>query len=90
LKARLGVDEISDEEHAAEEVAGGEVAELAESAWKMVVAHGLEARVLEAVERGGFPALVKLLTAHQIWAVKKLAPDDTSETPDEPSEDNVA
>ena len=71
-------------------MAGREVAELAESAWKMVVRHGLEARVLEAVERGGFPALVKLLTAHQIWAVKKIESDESSETTDGPSESDAA
>lgn len=90
LKAMLGVEEKTEEELAAEEVAGGEVAELAEAAWKMVIRHGLEARVLEAVERGGFPALVKLLTAHQIWAVKKLGPDEASESSDGPSESNAA
>ncbi|WP_407841863.1 hypothetical protein ACE1OC_41560 (plasmid) [Streptomyces sp. DSM 116496] len=89
LKERLKVEEKTEEELAADEVAGGEVAELTEAAWKMVVAHGLEARILEAVERGGFPALIKLLTAHQIWAVKKLS-DEASETPDGPSESNAA
>ncbi|MFI6158309.1 protein rep, partial [Kitasatospora sp. NPDC051170] len=89
LKAKLGIVEKTEKELAAEEVAGGEVAELTEAAWKLVVMNRLEIAVLEAVERGGFPALVKLLTANQIWAVKKLS-DESSETPDGSSESNAA
>lgn len=77
LKALLGVGEVDDQKYAGEEVAGAvEVAELGEAAWKMVVMHGLEVAVLEAIERGGFRALVKLLTAHQIWAIKRLTSDE--------------
>jgi hypothetical protein len=62
----------TDDDLAAEERDGRPIAELTEAAWKQVVRHGIELQVLEAIERGGFPELVKLLTAHQVWAVKQL------------------
>ncbi|MFI1801982.1 protein rep [Streptomyces sp. NPDC020379] len=81
LKGRLGVANTTDDDLVEEEVGGHDVAELGEAAWKLVVMHGLESAILEAVETGGFPALVKLLTAHQIWSVKKCTPKTESDEP---------
>ena len=75
LKALLSVEDTTDEQLAAADVDGEDVAELPEASWKLIVQHGIEADVFEAIETGGFPALVKLLTAHHIWAVKRLGPE---------------
>lgn len=74
LKARLLDEEEgpTDEDLAGAEQGGREVAELPEASWKTIVRHGIEADVFEAIERGGFPELVKLLAAHHVWAVKRL------------------
>ncbi|MFG2776215.1 protein rep, partial [Streptomyces sp. NPDC048350] len=73
LKARLLGDETdpTDEDLAGAEQHGTEVAELPEASWKTIVRHGIEAEVFEAIERGGFAELVKLLAAHHVWAVKR-------------------
>jgi len=66
LRALLGCeDEASDEELAAEEVGGDDVAVIPAEVWSAVVAiPGLDAALLGACERGGLAAMNKLLARH--------------------------
>jgi len=82
LKARLlgEEDDPTDQDLAGAEQNGREVAELPEASWKTIVRHGIEAEVFEAIERGGFPELVKLLAAHHVWAVSRPSADPGSVT----------
>jgi hypothetical protein len=68
LRAILGCEtEISDEDLAAEEVGGDDVAEIPPEVWSAVVAvPGLDAALLGACERGGLAAMNKLLARHGI------------------------
>jgi hypothetical protein len=71
-------DEKSDEDLAQEDRKGRAVALIGVETWKAIVDAGLEARVLEAIDRGGFLGLVQLLTAWRIGTSGVCEPDAES------------
>jgi len=75
LRDRLLADqELSDEDVAAAEVGGQDVAVIPAAAWHTIcLSEGLLGRVLEVVERGGFSALVELLAP---YGARVLQPAD--------------
>lgn len=71
------VDEQTDDEIAAEDVGGDEVAALMPHVWHRIARiPGADAAVLDAVERDGMQGLVELLVAYRIGTDGVLTPDE--------------
>jgi hypothetical protein len=78
LRAQLlpDVDEQTDEEIAAEDVGGDEVAALLPHTWyRLAEIPGAEAAVLEAVERDGWAGLIRTLVAYRVGTEGALTPE---------------
>lgn len=73
------VDEQTDEEIAAEDQGGDEVAMLLPCTWRQICRiPGAQSAVLDAVEAGGFEALVRLLLVFRVGIDGVMTPDEWS------------
>lgn len=71
------VDEQTDEEIAAEDVGGDEIAALLPQTWyRLVEIPGADAAILDAVERDGMEGLVRTLVAYRLGVDGVLTPDE--------------
>ena len=73
------VEEKTDEEIAAEEIGGEDLAVLLPSTWHRICdLPGAESAVLDAVEAGGFEGLVRVLVAYRISLDGVMTPEEWS------------